>query len=79
MGERVGSKGKGELSRPHEPYEGTQHPSPAKNSPFQPLPLQETIEIDAVKIVSKGGHAQVLVGQPVTGPSPPVSPRVSAS
>lgn len=38
---------------------------PAGSSPFQPLPLQETVEVDAVEVVSKRGHAQVLMGQPV--------------
>lgn len=28
-----------------------------RSSPFQPLPLQETVEVDAVEVVSKRGHA----------------------
>lgn len=32
--------------------------------PFQPFPLQEAVEIQAVKVVSKGSHTQVIMDKP---------------
>lgn len=32
--------------------------------PFQPFPLQEAIEVQAVEVVSKGSHTQVVVDKP---------------
>lgn len=46
---------------------------PSRSSPFQPLPLQKTVEVDAVEVVGKRGHAQVLMGQPVEKAQPLVS------
>lgn len=45
------------------------------SSPFQPLPLQKTVEVDAIEVVGKRGYAQVLMRHPGEGmPSIPVSP-----
>lgn len=32
--------------------------------PFQPFPLQEAVEVQAVEVVSKGSHTQVVVDKP---------------
>lgn len=45
-----------------------------RSSPFQPLPLQETVEVDAVEVVSKRGYTQVLVGQPIEKAQPTSQP-----
>lgn len=52
---------------------------PSRSSPFQPLPLQETVEVDAVEVVGKRGHAQVLVGLPVEKAQPASQPNTSGS
>lgn len=52
---------------------------PSSCSPFQPLPLQETVEVDAVEVVGKRGHAQVLMGQPVEKAQPASQPDTPGS
>lgn len=52
---------------------------PSRSSPFQPLPLQETVEVDAVEVVGKGGHTQVLMGQSIEKAQPTDQPDTSGS
>lgn len=52
---------------------------PSRSSPFQPLPLQETVEVDAVEVVGKRGHTQVLMGQPIEKAQPTGQPDIPGS
>lgn len=44
--------------------EGAGFPEVRGALPFQPFPLQEATEVQAVEVVSKGSHAQVVVDKP---------------
>lgn len=44
--------------------EGTGFPEVRGVLPFQPFPLQEAVEVQAVEVVGKGSHAQVVVDKP---------------
>lgn len=52
---------------------------PSRRSPFQPLPLQKTVEVDAVEVVGKRGHTQVLMGQPIEKAQPIGQPDTPGS
>lgn len=44
--------------------EGAGFPAVQGALPFQPFPLQEAVEVQAVEVVGKGSHAQVVVDKP---------------
>lgn len=44
--------------------EGAGFPEVRGALPFQPFPLQEAVEVQAVEVVGKGSHAQVVVNKP---------------
>lgn len=49
------------------PYGIHNSPTEKLKLPFQIFPLQEAVEVDTVKVVSKRRHTQIVMDQPEKG------------